>query len=204
MSPRSPEQFEQIRSVSKAKIADTAMKLFANNGYADTTIDAIAKQANVAKGLIYNYFENKEALLLYTFMSAFEHIESAFASLLPVSDPVAAIEAFINGMFDYLQEHTDFWRLQLGIMMQPSVPKGLQETIMKKLREYVQMFTDIFTLAGVENASGEAWLFAASIDGVMLYYLFNENECPLEQIRTAILKKYQTLLRAAKKRRNTP
>jgi AcrR family transcriptional regulator len=196
MSPRSAEQFEKMRTDSKEKIAETAMRLFAQKGYGATTIETIAAQSGVAKGLVYNYFDNKEELLLYTFMSAFEHIEASFSSLLPVTDPVVAIESFINGMFDFLKEHTDFWRLQMNIMMQPSVPPRLREAVMKKLHEYIAMFSAMFMQSGIENATGEAWLFAASMDGVMLYYLLNEQVCPLDEIRTVLLKKYSTLLKS--------
>ena len=197
MSPRSAHQFRQMRAQSKAKIADTAIKLFAKNGYSETSVEAIALKCGVAKGLVYNYFKNKEDLLLYSFMSAFEEIETSFPSSMPSADPVAMIELFINGTFDYFKKHMDFWRLQMTIMMQPSVPKRLQATLMKKLREYIALFAGLFEQNGVEHSLAEAWLFAASMDGVMLYSLFNEKECPLDDIRTVLLKKYVLLLHPA-------
>ena len=42
---------------------DTALEHFANEGYFSTTINHIAKHAGISKGLMYNYFESKEALL---------------------------------------------------------------------------------------------------------------------------------------------
>jgi AcrR family transcriptional regulator len=89
-------------------------------------------QCGVAKGLVYNYFANKEELLLYTFISAFGQVEERFVSLMPPAGPVNALELFINGMFDFVKENSDYWRLQVGIMMQPSVPQCLQKTIMEK------------------------------------------------------------------------
>ena len=57
------EQFEEIRNKSKAAIIEAALELFANNGFHSTSVTQIAKKAGVSKGLMYNYFDSKEALL---------------------------------------------------------------------------------------------------------------------------------------------
>jgi AcrR family transcriptional regulator len=199
MAPRSAEQFEKMRSDSKERIAEAAMRLFAQNGYADTTIEAIATASGVAKGLVYNYFENKEELLFYVFTGAFEHVEERFSSMVPSEHPMETVELFINGMFDFVKEHTDFWRLQMNIMMQPTVPSRCREMVMGKLREYIALFAGIFSDVGLKNARGEAWFFAASIDGVLMYYLLDQEGCPLENVRTAVLERYRKLMESAKK-----
>ncbi|PLX21155.1 MAG: hypothetical protein C0599_08290 [Salinivirgaceae bacterium] len=51
----------------KEKIVDAAITLFGENGFHNTSISQIAKNAGVSKGLMYNYFESKEELLKYIF-----------------------------------------------------------------------------------------------------------------------------------------
>ena len=63
MSPRTKQQFKEIRKTSKDKILTVALELFAQNGYQGTSIAQIAKKAKISKGLMYNYFKNKEKLL---------------------------------------------------------------------------------------------------------------------------------------------
>ena len=46
------------------EIIDAAFVEFSRNGYATTTLDAIAERAGVTKGTIYVYFENKEHLFI--------------------------------------------------------------------------------------------------------------------------------------------
>src|SRR5580765_5375749 len=46
----------------KQQLLDCAARLFAERGYADTRVIDIVKEAGVAKGLFYWYFENKEQL----------------------------------------------------------------------------------------------------------------------------------------------
>lgn len=51
-------------SVEKRRlIVETAIRVFADKGYHDTRISDIAKRAEIAYGLVYHYFKNKEEIL---------------------------------------------------------------------------------------------------------------------------------------------
>ena len=63
MSPRKKEDNESIREERRKSILEVALSLFANKGYESTSISQLAKEAGISKGLIYTYFESKEALL---------------------------------------------------------------------------------------------------------------------------------------------
>ena len=63
MSPRTEQQFEEIRETRKKEIMDAALELFATEGFDVTSISKIAVKAGISKGLIYNYFESKEDLI---------------------------------------------------------------------------------------------------------------------------------------------
>jgi AcrR family transcriptional regulator len=63
MSPRTPKQFKEIREEKMTLIMDVALQHFASEGYFRTTINHIARHAGISKGLMYNYFNSKEALL---------------------------------------------------------------------------------------------------------------------------------------------
>ena len=51
---------EQTRQL----ILETALRLFRERGYAETTMRAIAKEAGVAVGNAYYYFDSKEHLIV--------------------------------------------------------------------------------------------------------------------------------------------
>lgn len=55
---------EQVAQLRRTQIVTAAIKVFAERGFHRTTIRHIAKAAGVADGTIYNYFEDKTALLL--------------------------------------------------------------------------------------------------------------------------------------------
>jgi TetR/AcrR family fatty acid metabolism transcriptional regulator len=54
---------EQLIAARRNQILDAAAIVFARQGFHPTTIKDIAREAGIADGTIYNYFENKTALL---------------------------------------------------------------------------------------------------------------------------------------------
>ncbi|GIN10906.1 hypothetical protein J26TS2_07730 [Shouchella clausii] len=70
MSPRTKEQNEEIRRQRKREILQAALVVYAEKGYSATEIGDVAKQAGLARGLVYHYFENKQAL----FRELYEHM----------------------------------------------------------------------------------------------------------------------------------
>jgi AcrR family transcriptional regulator len=64
---RSSVMTEERVSKSEAtreRILETALTLFADKGFANTTMREIAKEANCSLGLAYRYFETKDAMVL--------------------------------------------------------------------------------------------------------------------------------------------
>ena len=78
MSPRTPEQFEEMREERKAHIMNVALEHFAKEGYHKTTISHIARHAGMSKGLMYNYFTSKESLLFEIIMRSVNEMYSDF------------------------------------------------------------------------------------------------------------------------------
>lgn len=62
-SPADPIQ-ELVAAARRTQILDAATKVFAEKGLHRATIKDVARAAGVADGTIYNYFANKDALLI--------------------------------------------------------------------------------------------------------------------------------------------
>lgn len=52
-----------LRKDKQAAILDAAIKVFAEKGYHGSRVSDIAREADIAYGLVYHYFENKEEIL---------------------------------------------------------------------------------------------------------------------------------------------
>jgi AcrR family transcriptional regulator len=55
---------QQLTALRRTQILDAATQVFAEKGFSRATIRDVATAAGVADGTIYNYFQNKTALLL--------------------------------------------------------------------------------------------------------------------------------------------
>lgn len=61
-----PKQtFFNLPDEKRGKIIDAAIQEFAANGYAQTSINSIVERAEIAKGSIYQYFDDKKDFYLY-------------------------------------------------------------------------------------------------------------------------------------------
>ena len=121
MSPRTPQQFEDIREEKKNLIMNVALEHFAKEGYHNTTISHIAKHAKISKGLMYNYFESKEELLSEIINRSLGEISRYFD---PDKDGYLSEEEFdlfIRKLFILLREKLSFWRLFYQFLMQKDV-----------------------------------------------------------------------------------
>jgi AcrR family transcriptional regulator len=129
MSPRSPKQFEEIREEKRSLIMDTALEHFANNGYFNTTITHIARHAGISKGLMYNYFESKEALLSEIISKSVSEVYCYFDIDRDGYLTEDEFEFFVRRTALMLKEKQSFWRLYLQLMMQNEVRELLLNSI---------------------------------------------------------------------------
>lgn len=60
---KEPSRIERKKTEMKNKIIDTTIGLIELNGYDLTTMEQIAKETDIAKGTLYNYFSEKEAIV---------------------------------------------------------------------------------------------------------------------------------------------
>ncbi len=91
------------------QIVKAAVLLFSENGYFQTTIDDIAREADVSKGLIYLYFKDKHDLLFYALRFVLELYETDISSLLgrhinPLAMLRMALRTYCRLVNDHKQE----------------------------------------------------------------------------------------------------
>jgi len=121
MSPRTQQQFKEMREEKMTLIMDVALEHFANEGYYRTTINHIARHAKMSKGLMYNYFESKEALLKAIIHKSVNEIYRYLDFDKDASLSEKEFEFSIRKLNTLLQEKRYFWRLLLQLFMQNDV-----------------------------------------------------------------------------------
>lgn len=191
MSPKSKEQFEEVRKRSVDAIKQAALELFAHKGYHSTSISDIAKEANVSKGLMYNYFESKEALLHAIIMEAVEVGEHIMQmSMEGASAPWERLEAMTDASIQMVQSNLQYWKLLTSLSFQTDVLKGLEHILRQKEEWAFGMVAELFQQMGVENPMMEAMYYGAAMDGMMIHYMTMTDRYPLLEMKQYILSRY--------------
>ncbi|MGH2806300.1 MAG: TetR/AcrR family transcriptional regulator, partial [Actinomycetota bacterium] len=99
----------QRGSRRREQIVETALRLFAENGYQGTTVGDVCDSLGVGKGVIYWYFRSKEALfaeLLQTTLLGLRREQQA--RMEGVEDPVERIEQGIRASIDFFRQNPGY------------------------------------------------------------------------------------------------
>lgn len=190
MAPRTEEQFEEIRVKSRGKIVYAAMQLFSKDGYLSTSMADIAKKAGVSKGLLYNYFEGKESILMAILGQAGEEGERIMQveEKVPPKDHLRNI---ILRFFDSSVENIAFYRMIFPIAFQVHNFPFLQDMMEEKRDRFIGDLIHVFEELGYENPEMEAWHLGALTDGLMIQMIHLEDEFPEKDMKEFLLKKYK-------------
>lgn len=114
-SPRKSPRQERSR-LTVERILDAAARIFHEQGYAGATTNEIADEARVSVGSLYQYFPNKDAILVELTR---RHIDSATAGLVALVStlsPEAGIRGTLNTVVDFLVKQHDLDQLHLLVM----------------------------------------------------------------------------------------
>ena len=190
MSPRTKQQFGEIRKTSKEKILRVSLELFAKKGYHATSISKIAQKAKISKGLMYNYFESKEKLLDEIIQQGFNSLaELEFKAKAGVG-PEKQLEDFVDSVLDNLYSNITYWQLYLALLVHPEIQKKFEKKMQQFRDEFVGELASLFRKLKVKNPELEAFLLGTFFDGLVLNFMVAEDLFPVEKIKEALLNKY--------------
>jgi AcrR family transcriptional regulator len=190
MSPRTPEKFEEIREATKHKIMGVALELFANDGYYPTPISKIAKQAEISKGLMYNYFESKEDLLKAIILHGIESLMEFFD---PNHDGILTKEElihFIKQMVKTIKEHVVYYRLYFSLMTQAPVLKLFEKEMWAMFEPFFKTLFEYFERENYEDPQAEVYFFQSMLDGVGMTYVSDPDNYPIDAVEKKIISMY--------------
>lgn len=93
----------------RQEIIETALTLFSEKGYENTTIQDISDRMNVSPGLFYRYFKSKTEIFAAT--SEYYAMKAVEQLKVPVPQDTPALEKlslFIQQIFEYVMKHKEF------------------------------------------------------------------------------------------------
>jgi AcrR family transcriptional regulator len=125
-----------------AEILRAATALFADRGFAATTVEDIAHAADVAKGTVYLYFPSKEDIYRAAFLRNVDELkERSLAALGQPGDVAAKLLAFVRTKLAYFDEHHPFFAVYFAEMAGGAGSGGLQDALESSWQAQIDALT---------------------------------------------------------------
>jgi len=191
--PRSPEEYERIRELAKQKIHNTAMDLFIIQGYHATSIHDIAESAGISKGLLYNYYKGKEALLAQMVEARIAEIIYVMAGAKEIRKPTEQLKFIVEGAINGVFQHPEVFRFYLHLQTQPEADEELIKYSKMLIEESARQFEfqcEIFERLGIEEPRKRSLYFSSALQGVMLMISTYPHKFPIEEIKAQLIREF--------------
>lgn len=185
--PKSPEQFDDIRKQKKQLIMDTALELFAENGFHATSISQIAAKAKISKGLTYNYFESKNDILKgimdQGFSEMHENLDINHDGVLTEEE----FKHFIHQNFRLVKDNLHYWKLLFSLLLQPKVSITFAKKYQEAAGPVFEMFLQFIVSNGSKDPEKDLMAISSMIEGAFLYLVAAPDIFPLEKLEAAVI-----------------
>ena len=130
---------EEKNQQTRRRIMDRALEEFARHGYGASSINAICGGQDVSKGIIYHYFETKDALFLACVAECFqrltEHIQTHLTG--DCNGAEAQLEQYFRVRLAFFQANPVYRRIFCEAVVTP--PTHLSTEILERRRGFDTM-----------------------------------------------------------------
>ena len=140
---KKPTQRDLQAENRRNQLLDLALALFAERGIENVSIKDLATEAHVAQGLIYHYFESKDALLEAVFQrhNPFPHVQAIIKNIfgMPVEE---GLLQFTRDLARLMPEKRNIYRILLRELISPRT--NLFHQAMSSQTETVKLLSEYF------------------------------------------------------------
>jgi AcrR family transcriptional regulator len=188
----------------KKRILEGAAKVFASDGYRQTTMGQICHILQLSKGAIYIYFKNKEELFVSTLRSIYEQRYILLSSAYVETDPLSVKFEKILDRLGSLVGRDDYIYMRLsveGFLESERIP-DLQ---LIKTEYYNRFYKLLYDLLAQGQSIGQInpdldissiiTILMATLDGLMLHGLVQGRGIDPERIRIIIFETFSQVLK---------
>ncbi|MBL1094028.1 MULTISPECIES: TetR/AcrR family transcriptional regulator [Streptomyces] len=176
------------RAEARTRIEDAAARLFAERGYAGTTIGEIAAEAGLSKPMLYRHFDSKQELHLALLERHRDELAAAPIQQLlhGEGDLDSRMRAMYDAWFGYVQSHPYTWRMMFRDTTGDAEVQDFHRELQRRQRE-----TDMALLREFAPGLPEGELeplaeaIRSSLYGLALWWL-DQPEQPRELLVSAM------------------
>jgi TetR/AcrR family transcriptional regulator len=166
---------EMQRKLKRGYIKNIARDLFFSKGYENTSIEEIAKQANISKTTLYGYVKSKEELFLSIHLEGMKLRAKSLKEEMEVKETgYEKILAFGKVYFNFYQQNQGYFKLHMfedyNSIRAEKVDKELYREFDEQLNELIALVKSAFEL-GIKDSSLKDDLNIGYCDKFLAYNL---------------------------------
>ncbi len=181
------------QQLGKDKILKAALALFVKQGFHTTSISDIAYKADVSKGLLYNYYVSKDALLVALMEQASQDMFKTAALMIETGPYEQRLDRSLRQFFSALKKNKNYLSFQLSLFVQPSLKKLVNKTLQKRIAYITSLAEDMFQSGGAKQPEALARRYICELDGVALHYLSGFSTFSLGEVRHNLFLAYRDI-----------
>ena len=144
---------------TREKILETATRLFSTQGFANTSLSQVAKEAQVSKALIFWHFENKETLFRTALQRTLEPYFINVAGDLEGLTEVDQIKRLIDEYYTFVSKNIYSVKFFLGLVLRE---EKHPDDLVAHMGELQRMYRNL--LADIIDSGRQKGLFRATVD----------------------------------------
>lgn len=193
--PRTREENERIRQATKENIRTAAMEIFIERGYHDASIDDVAQKAGISKGLMYNYYKGKEALLAEMVESRIDEINAVMQAAAALSSPSEQLKHIVEGALDNVKQRPKVYRFYLHLQTQPEEDKIVSkysQMLNEAMAKLFELQCGMFASLGAADTRLRSLYFSSTLHGAMLMISTYPDHYPVEEMKKQIIEQFCT------------
>ena len=161
---------------ARQKILSSATKLFSTQGYANTSLAQVAKEAQVSKALIFWHFASKDDLFRTAVTDSLAPYSIDVLEALSGLDELGQIGKLIDVYFEFVSQNVYSVRFRLSLVVREE--KNLDDVLDRTtelFRIYRNLLADILqtgrekgTFRTSVNSQADAALIMATLNGILV------------------------------------
>ena len=145
------EVFQELNEEKRLRIINAGYKVFGANRYAKASVSEIAKEAGIAKSMVFHYFGTKKDFYFFLMDHCYTLFIDAFAHLkvMEITDFFERIETYSQAEMSILRMYPNLFKYIMRFYYErdPEVFEGVMDVITKSLSLGMSM-----TLDGVDRS----------------------------------------------------
>jgi AcrR family transcriptional regulator len=154
---------------SRDAILTAAAQKFGETGFSETTTAAVAERAGVSKGLVFNYFPTKEALLQALVEKLLGESLDFWDSHSWSGSSREQLNSWVDAAIGQVRSRPGFYRLYFSLALQPGGSAAVDRALSNlkpRLEKYLARVETLLADVGSKDPALDATLLQCALNGL--------------------------------------